>query len=130
MNESINVLKCITTVLKPVQEITDHLAGEDNVTASAIYPVIFNLKNKLSDIVNENHNDNVSDKKCREINTKIFASKLNSFPKKKLLKTKNVILKNAWNHGQNGIAIATPELEELVMQLILYFHWIFLIIIN
>jgi len=47
MNESINVLKCITTVLKPVQEITDHLAGEDNVTASAIYPVIFNLKNKL-----------------------------------------------------------------------------------
>jgi hypothetical protein len=47
------------------------LAGDNYVTA--IYPVIFNLKNKLSGVVNENHNDNASDKKCREIKTKIFA---------------------------------------------------------
>ncbi|CAI6366947.1 unnamed protein product [Macrosiphum euphorbiae] len=72
-DEEIDVLKCITTVLNPVREITDHLAGENYVTASAIYPVIFNLKTKLSEAVNANNNDNASDNMCREIKTKIFS---------------------------------------------------------
>jgi len=74
-DEEIDILKCITTVLKPVREITDHLVGENYVTASAIYPVIYNLKTKLSEVVNANNNDmndNTSDKKCKEIKTKIF----------------------------------------------------------
>lgn len=65
-DEEIDVLKCITTVLKPVREITDHLAGENYVIASAIYPVIFNFKNKLSNVVDENHNDNASDKRAEK----------------------------------------------------------------
>ncbi|XP_008180150.1 zinc finger BED domain-containing protein 1-like [Acyrthosiphon pisum] len=72
-DEEIDVLKCTTTVLKPVREITDHLAGENYVTASAIYPVIFNLKTKLSEAVNANNNENASDNKCKEIKTKIFS---------------------------------------------------------
>lgn len=73
-DDEIDVLKCITMILKPVREITDHLAGESYVTASAVYPVIFNLKTKLSEVVNSNNIALNSNEKCIEINKKIFTS--------------------------------------------------------
>lgn len=42
-------------VLSPVREIADNLAGETYVTASAIYPVINNIKKKMNEVLtNEN----------------------------------------------------------------------------
>jgi len=73
-DDEIDVLKIITMILKPVREITDHLAGENYVTASAVYPVIFNLKTKLSEVVNSNNIALNSNEKCVEIKKKIFTS--------------------------------------------------------
>lgn len=73
-DDEIDVLKSITMILKPVREITDHLAGESYVTASAVYPVIFNLKTKLSEAVNSNNITSASNEKCIEIKKKIFSS--------------------------------------------------------
>jgi len=46
-------------VLSPVREISDNLAGETYVTASAIHPVINNIKNKMNEVstINENTTD-------------------------------------------------------------------------
>lgn len=73
-DDEIDVLKSIVMILKPVREITDHLAGESYVTASAVYPVIFNLKTKLSVAVNSNNIASASNEKCIEIKKKIFSS--------------------------------------------------------
>ncbi|XP_022182390.1 zinc finger BED domain-containing protein 1-like [Myzus persicae] len=73
-DDEIDVLKSITMILKPVREITDHLTGESYVTASAVYPVIFNLKTKLSEAVNSNNIAAASNEKCIEIKKNIFSS--------------------------------------------------------
>lgn len=75
-DDEIDVLKSITMILKPVREITDHLAGENYVTASAVYPVIFNLKTKLSEAVNSNNIAFASSEKCIEIKKKYFLPSL------------------------------------------------------
>jgi hypothetical protein len=49
-DSDIVVLKNLSFILKPIQEITNNLAGDSYVTGSAILPVISTLKTKLSDI--------------------------------------------------------------------------------
>lgn len=53
-------------VLSPVREIADNLAGETYVTASAIYPVINNIKNKMNEVLT---NENATQLKNEMFNT-------------------------------------------------------------
>ncbi|CAI6358473.1 unnamed protein product [Macrosiphum euphorbiae] len=64
--EEFEVLKCIEMVLSPVREIADNLAGETYVTASAIYPVINNIKNKINEV---STNENTAELKTEMYNT-------------------------------------------------------------
>ncbi|KAL4154005.1 hypothetical protein QTP88_001838 [Uroleucon formosanum] len=51
------VLKNLSCIIQPIREITDNLAGDSYVTGSAILPVIFSLKSKLSQITQLNESD-------------------------------------------------------------------------
>lgn len=48
------VLKNLSSIVQPIREITDNLAGDSYVTGSAILPVIYSLKSKLSQITELN----------------------------------------------------------------------------
>ena len=45
--QDIEVLESISKALSPNSELTDFLSGEDHVTASAVIPVLHNLKAKI-----------------------------------------------------------------------------------
>lgn len=45
-----NVLEDLRSILQPIREITDNLAGDLYVTGSTILPIISSLKSKLLDI--------------------------------------------------------------------------------
>ena len=45
--QDIEVLESISKALSPISELTDFLSGEDHVTASAVIPVLHNLKTKI-----------------------------------------------------------------------------------
>lgn len=48
--ENINILKMLIHVLQPIRHISDNLAGESYVTASAILPVIKMIEGKLIEV--------------------------------------------------------------------------------
>lgn len=56
--EEMIVLKTLIHVLQPIRQISDHLAGETFVTASAIIPVIKIVENKLTETATGATNDN------------------------------------------------------------------------
>jgi len=56
------VLKNLSSIIQPIREITDNLAGDSYVTGSAILPVISLLKSKFSQIteLNEKYNTEIN----------------------------------------------------------------------
>lgn len=58
--EEMIILKTLLHVLQPIRQISDNLAGETFVTASAIIPVIKILENKLTEIGNNENEININ----------------------------------------------------------------------
>lgn len=68
------VLKNLSSIIQPIREITDNLAGDSYVTGSAILPVISSLKSKCSQIVelNESGDTEINGRQIRNMYTNII----------------------------------------------------------
>lgn len=63
------VLKNLSSIIQPIREITDNLAGDSYVTGSAILPVISSLKSKLSQIteLNESGDTDINGRQIKKM---------------------------------------------------------------
>lgn len=68
-DSDIIVLKNLSSIIQPIREITDNLAGDSYVTGSAILPVISSLKSKLSQIteLNESEDTDINGRQIKKM---------------------------------------------------------------